>query len=78
MVIDMNLLKLKKIAQLRQFLDSTRALEFASVAGEVRSLRARAGAPGNTATHGQGLKHRRVPGGFCCVTCSISTPLQML
>jgi hypothetical protein len=32
MVIDMNLLKLKTIAQLRQFLDSTQALEFASLA----------------------------------------------
>jgi hypothetical protein len=32
MVIDMNLLKLKTIEQLRQFLDSTQALEFASLA----------------------------------------------
>lgn len=32
MVIDMNLLKLKTIGQLRQFLDSTQALEFASLA----------------------------------------------
>lgn len=32
MVIDMNLLKLKTLAQLRQFLDSTQALEFASLA----------------------------------------------
>ena len=32
MVIDMNLLKFKTIAQLRQFLDSTQALEFASLA----------------------------------------------
>ena len=32
MVIDMNLLKLKTMAQLRQFLDSTQALEFASLA----------------------------------------------
>ena len=32
MVIDMNLLKLKTIAQLRQFLDSTQALEFATLA----------------------------------------------